>query len=104
MLVNHVGRDGQGLVSRDGRRERRYNEFSCGTGRDRDVLMAADQTEAGGDGRDTSRVWREQPVAPDVSGRGRPRHRRGLNHGEMVVRHGVEVHSSICIGGCCAAR
>ena len=62
VLVDHVGRDGQGLICRDGGRQWSDDEFGWCTGCHRDVLMSADQTETRRDGDGPCRGWREETI------------------------------------------
>ena len=104
MLVNHVGGDFQGFISRDGSREWCYNKFRWRSGCDRNVLMAAHQTETGGDGHRTRSAWSEQTVASNASRGGRPGHRWRLHHRLVVISNGIEIHSGVCVSGQCTGR
>ena len=104
VLVSHLSVDGQGFIGGDGRRQRRNDEVNGGTGRDRDVLRTAHKAKARRDGRDTCGIGCEQSVAADAASGGRPRHGRRLNHGLVIIRHGIEVHRRVCVGGRCARR
>ena len=67
MLIGHLRRDGEVLISRDGGRQRGHNEINGCTGRDRDVLCPAHQTKASHHRGDTRCAWGEQTVAADAS-------------------------------------
>ena len=99
MLVHHGRRDGQRIVSRDGRSERRHHQFCRRTGGDRNGLRAAHQTETSGDGVRSDGARRIQPVQTDGANVNGPLYRWALDHGLVVVGNGVEVHRGISVGG-----